>query len=227
MAGLLVFPSSADIVAVYDQNFNQQFPNARPLIAEVREPSRKMQHPIESGQILTDYQIFLPICIEIPTMVAPEFVRDTYQQIANLYRSSQLLFVQTLTALYANMIISELPHNENPLFFNSIRVPLRFEQVQVVQAQTSYAAVAPSDQNTQNLGTQNPGEIAGVQTSTGLQTIALDNTGNPLAANNSGSISGVATTSGIQSIPLQPPGNYDISGVATVGGTQTIMSSFQ
>lgn len=227
MPGLFIYPSSADVVGVFDTNFNQQFPNARPLRASIRQNSRPMEHPLETGQIITDYRIILPIEVEIPFMVAPEFYRDTYQQIQNLFLTTQLLMVQTLSDLYQNMIIAEMPHEESPSFFNSLRMVVRFKQVQVVQSQTSFAPADPLNSNTQNSGTQNPGTIAGVATSSGIQTVPLASNPNPLSEQNSGAISGVATSfGGQQTIPLQPQSAYQIDGVATVGGADALNANF-
>lgn len=156
MAGLLNVPSSADMVGVYDQDFFQQFPNARPMRATVRQNARAMEHPIETGQIITDYRVILPIEIEIPFLVSPEFYRDTYEQIQNLFFNSELLLVQTISALYSNMIISEMPHQESPDHFNSMHILLRFKQVQIVSSATSFAPLNATDTNTQNIGVQNP-----------------------------------------------------------------------
>lgn len=156
MAGLINLPSSADVVGIFDENFNQLFADARPMRATIRQNARAMEHPIESGQIITDYRIILPIEIEIPFMVAPEFYRDTYEQIQNLFLNSELLLVQTVASLYVNMIISEMPHQESPEHFNSLHILLRFKQVQVVASETTFAPESPTDTNTQNIGVQNP-----------------------------------------------------------------------
>jgi len=239
MPGLIIFPSSADIVGVFDTNFNQQFPYARPLRALIRENARPMEHPLESGQIITDYRIILPIEIEIPFMIAPEYYRDTYQQIKNFYTQSQIVFVQTFTDLYPNMIIAEMPHEEHPDFYNSIRITIRFKQVLVIasqvtpaqQGQTNYAPADPANSNTVNAGTQNPTTISGLSAGTAVTPTSLVTPGtgvSPLSQFNSGAISGVATSTGTQTIPLVNQGApYSITNVATVGGTQTIDAAFQ
>lgn len=224
---IILFPSSADVVGIFDQSFNQLIPNARPLKAAIRQNARPMEHPLESGQIITDYRIILPVEIEIPFMVAPDFYQDTYQQIQTLFVNSELLFVQTLSDLYQNMIIAEMPHEESPHFYNSLRLYVRFKQVQVVVAQTTFAPADPVDQNTVNRGAQNPGTIAGVATSSGTQTIPISSPANPLSALQSGAITGVAGAGPLKTIPLETPSPYEISGVATVGGSQTIDAGFQ
>lgn len=229
MPGIIIYPSATDVVGVFDTSFTQQFPNARPLVAEVREPKRFMDHPLEKGQIISDYAVILPQDIEIPFMVEPQFVRDTYQQIKNLFTNSTLLFVQTVTGLYANMVIAHLPHEESPQFYGSIRVPVKFRQVQIVQSTTQFATAAPADQNTQNSGVQNPVAVSGVNTSSGIATPNLTPPQNPLAQSFSGAISNIPSTINPNALtnPALPNSSYAISGVATVGGPPAITAGFQ
>ena len=226
---LVIYPSSADTVGVFDSAFNQQFPNARPLLAEIREPKRNMEHPLEKGQIISDYAVILPPEVEIPFMVAPEFARDTYQQIKSLFLNSTLLYVQTVAELYQNMIVAELPHQESPHYFNSIRVPVRFKQVQLVQSQLNFAPADPLNSNTQNLGVQNPASVSAVATATGVQLAPVDVKSNPLAASTSGAISNIPSSINANSLinPTQPSGNFSLGGVATVGGADAISAAFQ
>jgi hypothetical protein len=227
MPGILIYPSSADVVGIFDANFNQQFPNARPMRASIRQNSRPMEHPLETGQIITDYRIILPIEVEIPFMVAPDFYRDTYQQILNLFTTTQILIVQTLPTIFQNMIIAEMPHEESPDYFNSIRFTLRFKQVQVVQSTSTFAPADPLNTNTQNVGVQAPGTIAGVATSTGIQTVPLENTvPNPLAASTSGAVTNPVGINAFTN-PDLPNNNFTLSGVATVGGAPAVDASFQ
>lgn len=151
-----IFPSSVDSVAVYDTNFNQLFPNARPIKALVRQNARAMEHPLENGQIITDYRIILPTEIELGVIVQAQFYQSTYQEILNNYMNSTLLVVQTKTATYLNMIISEMPHEESPELFDALPMGIRFKQVLLVTQQSTYAPADPLQSNTQTLGEQNP-----------------------------------------------------------------------
>lgn len=155
MASPNAFPNAgADQVAVFDSNFFQLFPNARPLQAQVRENGRLMEHPLEKGQIITDYRIILPIEIELPMLVTAEFYRDTYQQIKRSFLNSDLLSVQTRADNYQNMVIAEMPHRETPDQFDVLTIYLRFKQVQIVFPTPDFSPADPSQSDTQNLGEQ-------------------------------------------------------------------------
>lgn len=151
------FPSvSADVVGVFDDTFRQVFSQARPMKALVRENARTMEHPLEKGQIISDYRIILPIEIEIPVIIMAQDYRDVYQQIRTQFLTSSLLTVQTTSSVYDNMILGEMPHEENPEFYNTLTLFLRFKQVQLVQPATTFAPVDPQNGDTQKLGAQNP-----------------------------------------------------------------------
>ena len=92
-----------------------------------------MDHPLESGQLISDYKVILPIEIEMPVIVSSAYYIGTYQQIKAAYLSSELLTVHTRTGRYPNMIISEMPQQEDPENYDAITILLRFRQVQVVQ----------------------------------------------------------------------------------------------
>lgn len=206
---LLSITSSADVVGVFDTSFNQVFAQARPLKAEVREVARPMEHPLESGQIITDYRIILPIEIMIPFIVPTPYWRIIYQQISALYQTSTLLSVQTKTSVYQSMIIAEMPHEESPEFYDAIAISIKFKQVILVSPSESpstppnFAPSNPANQNTQQSGQQNPSVVytpngnfvtpSGIIVS-GVQGVSQPNIGPPITLDQQQyNTSGVAT----------------------------------
>lgn len=155
-------PSAAsDVVGVFDQNFNQVFPTSRPIKAEIRETSRPMEHPVETGVIITDHRIILPTEIELSMILPAGDYRSVYQQIKQYFNSAQLLSVQTRTDTYANMFIVDIPHQEDAELFDTVSLAIRLKQVLIVTTQTqSLPAGAVKDatqQSTINNGAQSPG----------------------------------------------------------------------
>lgn len=130
----LIPNASADIVAVFDENFSQVFENARPVKAMVKEYAKVMEHPIETGATITDHRVIQPIEIELSMILASDDYRSVYQQIRQLYLDATLLTVQTKTATYENMLISEMPHDEDPDQFDSVILALRMKEVDFVTA---------------------------------------------------------------------------------------------
>ena len=76
---------NVDKVLILDQgSYTPVFEDAYPMKAIVRERARAMEHPIETGSIITDHRIILPIEIEIPLIVSAEFYQPTYQLIKQI-----------------------------------------------------------------------------------------------------------------------------------------------
>lgn len=151
-----LLPIAIDVVGIFDDNFNQLFTGARPLRAQLREIARAMEHPLETGQIITDYRIILPIEITIPVIISQQNYDDTYQEIRTAFVNSTIVVVRTRTGIYNNMVITEIPHEEDAEKYDAITMYLKFKQVQVVQANSDFAPADPTQADTQQIGQQNP-----------------------------------------------------------------------
>lgn len=145
---------AVDYVAVFDQNFNQLFIQARAIKAVVKEQSKVMEHPVESGAIITDHRIVLPIEIDLSLILASEDYQDVYQSIKQYYLNGTLLIVQTRSGIYTNQLISGLPHEEDPTMYNALTLALSLKEVILVSAQYNVTPKNPTNSNTSNRGTQ-------------------------------------------------------------------------
>lgn len=131
-----VAPSAAvDVVAVYDGAFAQVFAGARPVRVKVTESSKAMEHPVETGATITDFVIDLPVEVELSLILASEDYRGVMQQIRQLKALRQLLTVQTKAGAYFNMLITDVPHDEDPDLFDALAVSVKLKEVRLVEAQ--------------------------------------------------------------------------------------------
>lgn len=228
IVGLILSTPAVDTVAVFDGSFSQLFPNARPLLDNVRENSRVMDHPLESGQLISDYKVILPIEIELPVIVTSAYYIGTYQQIKAAYLSSELLTVQTCAAAYPNMIISEMPRQEDPEKYDAITILIRFRQVQVVQPSTTgttanpnFAPAVPTSAPTQDVGLLTPDPIVGVDGPYGLEPL-------PYTPSNGAPIYSYTvptqTQNGVVDLPVFNSGNQGSLG--SVSGVPQAASSY-
>lgn len=129
-------PSAAtDVVAVFDGAFNQVFADARPLKLKVSESSKAMEHPVETGATITDFVIDLPVEIELSLILASADYRGVMQQIRQLKALRQLLTVQTKAGTYFNMLITDVPHDEDAELFDALAVSVKLKEVRLVEAQ--------------------------------------------------------------------------------------------
>lgn len=165
---------AVDVVGIYNQdNFEQIFKEARPVRAEVRETSTVMNHPVETGVILSDHHIINPVEISITLTINSEFYDSVYNQIKNAFIAATLLSVQTRTSVYNKMIIANMPHQENPDTFDMVIMNLHLKEVLfVVPNSVSEAAqpqnFSPSDpanSNTVSTGQKYPARISATQIS--------------------------------------------------------------
>jgi hypothetical protein len=152
--------ASADIVAIFDQNFNQLFELARPIKATVKEESKLMEHPLETGSTFIDHTILLPVEIEFSIVISRGEYRDVYQRIRQAFHNRELLVVQTKTGQYENQIIQGCPHDESPEMSDTVALALKMREVQLIAAQFDKlpprAVRNPSNASTVDKGQQQP-----------------------------------------------------------------------
>ena len=162
MAGLLPLQAlipifgQQDLVAVFDQNFNQVFSAARAIKAVVKEDSKTMEHPIENGGTITDHIVYLPIEIELSVILQALDYPDTYKAIKQFFLNATLLVVHCKSGIYNNMLISSMPHEEDPEQYDALALALKLKQVQFVTTAYSVVPKKASNSNIASRGTQSP-----------------------------------------------------------------------
>ena len=150
-----------DVVAVFTQNYTQIFPDARPIKAVIKEEARIMEHPVETGIVITDHRVILPVEIEISMVLTPSNFEDTYNQMRQAYLNGTLLIVQTKATTYPNQIIASMPHQEDPDQYDTITVALKLKQVLFVVSRLGSVPKKPSNVAAINRGTQQAKPITG------------------------------------------------------------------
>lgn len=149
---------AADIVGIFDSNFNQVFVSARPIKARIKEVAKVMQHPIETGEKTTDHIVFEPIEIDMPLAIAYPDELDIYNLIRTSYKNATLFTIQTRTTTYNSMLISEMPHDEDADKFDLVTLMLKFKEADFITAQ--YAKLPPAKvQNKTQSSTVDKGEV--------------------------------------------------------------------
>lgn len=149
--------AAQDVVCVLDESLTQVFELARPMKAVVKEEAKMMEHPIETGAVVTDHRILLPVEIQLSLVLSSEEYRDVYQQIRELFHAGELLTVQTRTGSYPDMVIQSMPHEETPDMADGTTLALSLRETQFVEPQFSDLKVSkPADGNTVKRGEQQP-----------------------------------------------------------------------
>lgn len=148
---------ATDVVCVLDATLTQVFERARPIKAVVKEESKAMEHPLETGAVVTDHRVIMPTEIELSMVLASEDYRGVYRQVRDLYYKGDLLTVQTRTDSYRNMAIVAIPHEETADLADGATLALALKEVQYVEAQFTELKVSrPRDTKTVQRGEQQP-----------------------------------------------------------------------
>lgn len=152
--------AAADVVAIFDEGFNQVFERARPIKGMIKEAAKPMEHPVETGSTITDHRIILPVEITLTVILDPSDYRATYEQIKQLFLKSTLLTVQTRTGIYRNQFIVEMPHDEDPEMFDTVSMSIKTKEVILVDAQAGRMTIG-TVRNPANASTTDRGEQQG------------------------------------------------------------------
>lgn len=155
----LLAGSNVDIVGIYSDT-SQVYVQARPLKASVRETSKVMDHPVETGVVLSDHHIINPVEIDLPLFVPATAYASVYQQIKTDFLAATLLTVKTPVNVYGSLIIADMPHEEAPEHFNAVIMGLHLKQVlfevpgSTQPLPVNYRPAAAANQNTVQSGLQ-------------------------------------------------------------------------
>lgn len=161
-----LLPSSAvDSVAIFDKDYKQLFQQAKSIKAVVKENSKLMEHPIESGAIITDHRVIMPIEIDLSLILASSDYADVYKTIRQYFFNATLLIVQTRAGIYRNQLIEALPHEEDPNMYDALTIALSLKQVLYVSAQYVSAPKNASNSKNQDRGVQQGSQAGAQQTS--------------------------------------------------------------
>lgn len=150
-------PLAEDVVAVYDQSYNQMFPMARPVKINVTPRSKLMDHPIEDGSVITDFRIILQTEVELAVLCTGESYQDVFQEVKAAYLSGEVFTIVDKADTYFNMMVETMPYDLTSDMYDGIPIGVRFREIQLVAAQ--YQPLAAADvKNTDDQSTMNTGE---------------------------------------------------------------------
>jgi hypothetical protein len=122
-----------------------------------------MEHPLETGAVITDHRIILPVMIDLSIILASDDYQSVYQQIKALYTRGELLTVQTRVDSFASMLIEKMPHDESPDMLDGVMLGLSLKEALFVQPQ--YSKLSPSKvKQSKNSSTVDKGQVSAKET---------------------------------------------------------------
>ena len=78
----------------------------------IMETSKATRYAVEDGTNRNDHVIDNPVEIAIRAVMAGEVVQ-LFEALRQTYRERQLITVQTKTAVYSDMLVEEIPHDQD------------------------------------------------------------------------------------------------------------------
>lgn len=149
--------SAQDVTAILDSGLNPVFASARPIKATVQPVSKAMEHPLETGAVITDHRVLLPVVIELSLVLSSADYPAVYQSIRDAYKSGSLFTIQTRVDSFPSMLIEKMPHEETADMADGVALALTFKEARFVDAQFTAAKVSrPKDAKTVKKGQQQP-----------------------------------------------------------------------
>ena len=165
-------------VAVYDSGNSPVFENARAIKVSANPSSRIMNHPVESGAIISDFMVELPIELDVSIICDGVDYVTTYQEIKAAYLSKEAHIVVTKADTYAKMVIQAIPHEETPDMYDVLVVGIKMREVILVdtqyQALTATNVADPNDQSTVNSGETSSAPVNSTLADAAMNTAATN-----------------------------------------------------
>lgn len=125
---------ASDVVCVMDENGRQVFETARAVRAACQDDSELFQHPLETGNKITDYKIDKPKVVQLGVVIPIDDFTGTYKQLVDAKKAGTTFSVQTQARVYENMVIQSMPHEESEQWGDCLAVSITFVEVQWYKA---------------------------------------------------------------------------------------------
>lgn len=130
-SAISLFGSSlaVDVVRITDEDGNQMFAAARAMRAAVNRSSELCEHPLETGNTITDFKVIKPNVAQLAVFIPGDAYGSVYKEIEQAYTNSTSMIVQTRASSFANMVITDMPHDESPELGDIVAVSLTLKEV--------------------------------------------------------------------------------------------------
>lgn len=103
--------------------------------AEVDISSDLCDHPIETGQIITDASIRNPVSAKVEIVMPTAFYEKIYKQVYDYYENKKKIMLLTKFALYQNMVIKEMPYKLEHASVDRPSIILQLREIMEVAAE--------------------------------------------------------------------------------------------
>ena len=150
---------AVDVIRISSMEGRQLFTLARPIKAGVNLDSELFEHPLETGNKITDFKIDKPTVVQLALLVPSDAYTSVYNEIRQAKVAGTEMVVQTRSGSYANLVIQAMPHEESPETGEQLVMSLTLREVQWFNANVETLPrkeVSVSPQSTKKGGTAKP-----------------------------------------------------------------------
>lgn len=131
--------------------------------AKVSVESDLCDHPIETGAMVTDASIILPVSAEVTVAMPTFFAERIYEQMKNMFEKKQdKIILQTKYGLYRNMVLQNIEYELEHDTIDRTKFILTLREIQEADVSDEFGVIAKekekiakaSDVSTVNTGSQ-------------------------------------------------------------------------
>lgn len=90
-------------------------------------------HPIETGQVITDASIINPVSAELNIVMPTAFYTTIFEEVMNYYKEKKKIVMLTKFGVYSDMVISAMPYKLEHGTVDRPVIALRLRQIMEVQ----------------------------------------------------------------------------------------------
>lgn len=120
---------AVDVVRITDELGNQMFASARAMRAAVDRSSELCEHPLETGNTIADFKVIKPNVAQLAVFIPSDAYGSAYKEIEQAYINSTSMIVQTRASTFANMVITDMPHDESPDLGDIVAISITLKEV--------------------------------------------------------------------------------------------------
>ena len=141
-------------IALYGEGGGELLGNAAIVSCSVNDSSKLMEHPIESGAVISDYKVFNPVTASVVVALSASGFESEYAQIYAAYKNCEFLTLQTKTNVYKNLQVLSIPHEATFKTINRPTITINLKEALTVDAAFTVGSNLknPANTNTKDLG---------------------------------------------------------------------------
>ena len=141
-------------IAIYGEGGDELLSSASIISCSVNDSSKLMEHPVESGAVISDYKVFNPVTATVVVALTETEYASEFAEIYGAYKNCEYVTLQTKTKVYTNLQILSLPHEATFRNVSRPTITINLKEALVVEAAFTQGSNLknPANTNTKDMG---------------------------------------------------------------------------